>query len=106
MEEIVIVVFANLGFLREIYNMMFYCWDNDPQERPTFPQLVKVTIQYQFNILGVQRTLTITYHPPSSDISLSQDLEALLTQGTDYIDLNLFPEHGYYNEVSLSGERG
>ena len=34
-----------------------------------------------------------------------QDLEALLTQGTDYIDLNLFPEHGYYNEVSLSGER-
>merc|ERR1711902_265932 len=31
------------------------------------------------------------------------DLECLLTQGTDYIDLNLFPEHGYYNEVSLSG---
>jgi len=59
---------------REIYNMMFYCWDNDPQERPSFSQLVK-------------------------------DLESLLTQGTDYIDLNLFPEHGYYNEVSLSGER-
>lgn len=59
---------------REIYNMMFYCWDNDPQERPSFPQMVK-------------------------------DLEGMLTQGTDYIDLNLFPEHGYYNEVSLSGER-
>jgi len=59
---------------REIYNMMFYCWDKDPDERPSFTSLVK-------------------------------DLEALLTQGTDYIDLNLFPDHGYYNEVSLSGER-
>jgi len=59
---------------REIYNMMFYCWDKDPDERPTFTSLVK-------------------------------DLESLLTQGTDYIDLNLFPDHGYYNEVSLSGER-
>jgi len=59
---------------REIYNMMFYCWDKDPVERPSFTTLVK-------------------------------DLEKLLTQGTDYIDLNLFPEHGYYNEVSLSGEK-
>jgi len=59
---------------REIYNMMFYCWDKDPDERPSFSALVK-------------------------------DLEKLLTQGTDYIDLNLFPEHGYYNDVSLSGER-
>ena len=31
-------------FVREIYNMMFYCWDNDPQERPSFTQLVKVDI--------------------------------------------------------------
>jgi len=59
---------------REIFNMMFYCWDKDPVERPSFTQLVK-------------------------------DLEALLTKETDYIDLNQFPDHAYYNEVSLSGER-
>ena len=34
-----------------------------------------------------------------------QNLESLLTKGTDYIDLNQFPDHAYYNEVSLSGER-
>ena len=78
-------------FVREIYNMMFYCWDNDPQERPSFSQLVKVNITH-WSLLVI-------------DICCSQDLESLLTQGTDYIDLNLFPEHGYYNEVSLSGER-
>ena len=72
--------------------MMFYCWDNDPQERPSFTQLVKVNITHLCHFL-------------SSDFVSCQDLEALLTQGTDYIDLNLFPEHGYYNEVSLSGER-
>ena len=33
-------------FVREIYNMMFYCWDNDPQERPSFSQLVKVNITH------------------------------------------------------------
>lgn len=33
-------------FIREIYNMMFYCWDNDPQERPSFPQMVKVNINF------------------------------------------------------------
>lgn len=33
-------------FIREIYNMMFYCWDNDPQERPSFPQMVKVKINF------------------------------------------------------------
>merc|ERR1711997_153166 len=59
---------------REIFNMMFYCWDKDPAERPAFTQLV-------------------------------QNLESLLTKGTDYIDLNQFPDHAYYNEVSLSGER-
>ena len=30
----------------------------------------------------------------------SQDLEDLLTKNTDYIDLNQFPDHAYYNEVS------
>jgi len=63
-----------LYFPGEIFNMMFYCWDKDPAERPAFTQLVK-------------------------------DLEALLTKETDYIDLNQFPDHAYYNEVSLSGER-
>ena len=28
------------------------------------------------------------------------DLEALLTKETDYIDLNQFPDHAYYNEVT------
>ena len=37
-----IVGFNFVLLLREIYNMMFYCWDNDPQERPSFQQLVKV----------------------------------------------------------------
>ena len=27
---------------REIFNMMFYCWDKDPEERPSFTSLVKV----------------------------------------------------------------
>jgi len=59
---------------RLIYNIMFYCWDKDATERPSFTQLVK-------------------------------DFEALLTKETDYIDLNQFPDHAYYNEVSLSGEK-
>ena len=29
-----------------------------------------------------------------------KDLEALLTKDTDYIDLNQFPDHAYYNEVT------
>ncbi|XP_023345289.1 tyrosine kinase receptor Cad96Ca [Eurytemora carolleeae] len=59
---------------REMYNIMYYCWDNDPVERPSFTQLVK-------------------------------DFENMLMKETDYIDLNQFPDHAYYNEVSLSGER-
>jgi len=58
---------------REMYNQMYYCWDSDPKERPSFTQLVK-------------------------------EFESLLMHGTDYIDLNQFPDHAYYNEVSLSGE--
>lgn len=59
---------------REIYNIMFYCWDKNPEDRPDFQALV-------------------------------QDFETLLVKETDYIDLNLFPEHAYYNEMSLSGEK-
>lgn len=41
-----------------------------------------------------------------SFIDLVQDFELLLIKETDYIDLNQFPEHAYYNEIlSLSGER-
>ena len=29
----------------------------------------------------------------------------MLMKDTDYIDLNMFPDHAYYNEVSLSGEK-
>jgi len=59
---------------REIFNIMYYCWDEEPKERPSFTQLVK-------------------------------DFEDMLLKETDYIDLNQFPDHAYYNEVSLSGEK-
>ena len=36
---------------------------------------------------------------------LVEDFEDLLVEDTDYIDLNMFPEHAYYNEVSLSDEK-
>ncbi len=41
----------------------------------------------------------------SEFVSFTQDFEAMLMKETDYIDLNQFPDHAYYNEVSLSGER-
>lgn len=37
--------------------------------------------------------------------ALLEDFEQLLVQDTDYIDLNQFPEHAYYNEVGLSDEK-
>ena len=37
--------------------------------------------------------------------TLVDDFESKLVQETDYIDLNMFPEHAYYNDVSLSGEK-
>ena len=80
---------------REIYNMMFYCWDKDPGERPTFTHLVQVS-----------QTLSCLFKNKFlKTIFCLQNLESLLTKGTDYIDLNQFPDHAYYNEVSLSGER-
>ena len=77
---------------REIYNMMFYCWDKDPSERPTFKDLVQVS-------------QTWVASETKCNLFNLQNLESLLTKGTDYIDLNQFPDHAYYNEVSLSGER-
>ena len=77
--------------------MMFYCWDKDPAERPAFTQLVKVGQQSVFPSVKLEQN--------NLNFSHFQDLEALLTKETDYIDLNQFPDHAYYNEVSLSGER-
>jgi len=59
---------------REMFNIMYYCWDANPEDRLSFSQLVK-------------------------------DFEDMLMKDTDYIDLNMFPDHAYYNEVSLSGEK-
>ncbi|XP_054268278.1 tyrosine kinase receptor Cad96Ca isoform X1 [Macrosteles quadrilineatus] len=59
---------------RELYNIMYYCWDQDPAERPTFTELVTL-------------------------------LEQLLLTETDYIQLDRFPGHSYYNMVSLSGKK-
>ena len=62
---------------REIYNIMFYCWNADPSKRPEWG--------------GADGLIT--------------DFENLLLQETEYIDLNMYPEHEYYNEVNLSGEK-
>lgn len=59
---------------RELYNIMYYCWDRNPNERPHFTDLVTLT-------------------------------EELLLTETDYIELERFPDHSYYNMVSLSGEK-
>ncbi|CAG9853774.1 unnamed protein product [Phyllotreta striolata] len=59
---------------RELYNIMYYCWDKDPKERPSFSELLEL-------------------------------LEKLLMTETDYIELERFPDHSYYNVMSLSGEK-
>eukprot|EP00096_Caligus_rogercresseyi_P012020 TRINITY_DN4924_c0_g1_i1.p1 TRINITY_DN4924_c0_g1~~TRINITY_DN4924_c0_g1_i1.p1 ORF type:complete len:585 (+),score=148.53 TRINITY_DN4924_c0_g1_i1:311-2065(+) len=59
---------------RELYNLMYYCWSQEPTDRPSFGTLV-------------------------------EDFEKLLRIETDYIDLHLFPEHEYYNELTLSDEK-
>ncbi|RZF45708.1 hypothetical protein LSTR_LSTR005003 [Laodelphax striatellus] len=59
---------------RELYNIMFYCWDKDAKERPDFKELVQL-------------------------------LEQLLLTETEYIELDRFPDHSYYNMSSLSGEK-
>lgn len=45
---------------------MYYCWDKDPNERPSFTELVHT-------------------------------LEGLLMSEVEYIELDRFPEHTYYN---------
>ncbi|XP_012283443.1 tyrosine kinase receptor Cad96Ca [Orussus abietinus] len=59
---------------RELYNIMYYCWDQDPASRPSFAELVSLS-------------------------------EALLMDETDYIELDRFPDHSYYNVLNLSGEK-
>ncbi|CAB0031199.1 unnamed protein product [Trichogramma brassicae] len=59
---------------RELYNIMFYCWNKDPSQRPSFTELVART-------------------------------EELLLDETDYIELDRFPDHSYYNVLNLSGEK-
>lgn len=59
---------------REVYNIMFYCWEKDFSQRPTFTELVEL-------------------------------LEQLLATDSDYIQLELFPDHSYYNMVPPSDER-
>lgn len=59
---------------RELYNIMYYCWDKDPACRPSFAELVGLT-------------------------------EGLLLDETDYIELDRFPDHSYYNVLNLSGEK-
>ncbi|XP_053657618.1 tyrosine kinase receptor Cad96Ca [Anopheles marshallii] len=59
---------------RELYNIMFYCWAHDPNERPGFPEVVDM-------------------------------LDRLLQTETDYIELERFPDHNYYNMLNMSGEK-
>ncbi|KAK0161398.1 hypothetical protein PV327_009872 [Microctonus hyperodae] len=59
---------------RELYNIMYYCWDKDATCRPSFEELAAMA-------------------------------EGLLLDETDYIELDRFPDHSYYNVLSLSGEK-
>ncbi|XP_054738114.1 tyrosine kinase receptor Cad96Ca isoform X1 [Anastrepha obliqua] len=59
---------------RELYNIMYYCWASDANERPTFVELVQM-------------------------------LDKLLHTEMDYIELERFPDHNYYNILNLSGEK-
>lgn len=59
---------------REMYNIMYYCWDPDPKERPSFNELTCL-------------------------------LDKLLVSENDYIELDRFPDHSYYNITNLSGEK-
>lgn len=59
---------------RELFNVMFYCWEEDAQKRPPFQELVRM-------------------------------LDRLMVSNNEYIELDRFPDHSYYNLTSLSGEK-
>ncbi|VVD04686.1 unnamed protein product, partial [Leptidea sinapis] len=59
---------------RELYNIMYYCWDAEPSSRPEFKEVVEM-------------------------------LERLLCTEMDYIELERFPDHSYYNVQHLEGEK-
>ncbi|XP_073812331.1 tyrosine kinase receptor Cad96Ca [Musca autumnalis] len=59
---------------RELYNIMYYCWSKDPNDRPVFQELVQM-------------------------------LDRLLQAEMEYIELERFPDHNYYNIPSVSGEK-
>ena len=56
---------------------MCCCWNADPSNRPEW----------------------------SGPDSLITYFEKQLCQEKDYIELNMYPEHEYYNEKDLSGEK-
>lgn len=53
---------------------MYYCWSKDPNDRPTFEELVQM-------------------------------LDRLLQAEMEYIELERFPDHNYYNIPSVSNEK-
>ncbi|XP_052740557.1 tyrosine kinase receptor Cad96Ca isoform X2 [Bicyclus anynana] len=59
---------------RELYNIMYYCWEAEPTARPDFTEIVGM-------------------------------LERLLCTEMDYIELERFPDHSYYNVQHLDGEK-
>ncbi|XP_046963627.1 tyrosine kinase receptor Cad96Ca isoform X1 [Vanessa cardui] len=59
---------------RELYNIMYYCWEAEPTSRPDFKEVVGM-------------------------------LERLLCTEMDYIELERFPDHSYYNVQHLDGEK-
>ncbi|XP_072939757.1 tyrosine kinase receptor Cad96Ca isoform X2 [Epargyreus clarus] len=59
---------------RELYNIMYYCWEAEPTSRPDFKEVVAM-------------------------------LERLLCTEMDYIELERFPDHSYYNLQQLEGEK-
>ena len=59
---------------RELYNIMYYCWAKDSNDRPAFSEIVQM-------------------------------LDKLLLTETDYIELERFPDHNYYNMLNISGEK-
>ncbi|XP_075971841.1 tyrosine kinase receptor Cad96Ca isoform X2 [Anticarsia gemmatalis] len=59
---------------RELYNIMYYCWEAEPNTRPDFTDIVA-------------------------------RLEPLINKDMDYIQLERFPDHSYYNLQHLDGEK-